>query len=208
MVDASRHIRLGAIVPFLLMTGLRKGELLALKWSDLDIDTDTLTVSRSAYRRPGVGMVTKPTKTDRQRTISMPRQCVELLREHRRYQASQRLAIGPLWQDHGLVFTTEAGGYLDEKVPNTVLHRVCKAIGLPPERVHNLRHSAAMTAASASHGDLHLVKNLLGHASISTTLDTYGHRMTESQVRLGEAMSDWFDARPRSEPGDDAAAQP
>ena len=121
MVDASRHIRLGAIVPFLLMTGLRKGELLALKWSDLDIDTDTLTVSRSAYRRPGVGMVTKPTKTDRQRTISMPRQCVELLREHRRYQASQRLAIGPLWQDHGLVFTTEAGGYLDEKVPNTVL---------------------------------------------------------------------------------------
>jgi len=196
LVAASRDARLGAMVSVTLMSGLRKGELLALKWSDLEIDTGTLTVMRSAYRKGGVGMMTKSTKTERVRTISLPRQAVEVLRDHKRDQAATRLAAGPLWQADDFVFTNEVGGLLDEKVPNTVLHRVCAKAGLPPERFHNLRHSAAMTAASASRGDLHAVKNLLGHASISTTLDTYGHSMTESQRKLGEVMGDWFDNAP------------
>lgn len=196
LVVASRQTRLGAMVSITLMTGLRKGEVLALKWSDVDIDNGTLIVMRSAYRKGGVGMLTKTTKTDRVRTISLPRQAAEILREHKRDQAAMRLAAGPLWRADDFVFTTEVGGLLDEKVPNTILHRVCAKAGLPPERFHNLRHSAAMTAASASHGDLHAVKNLLGHASISTTLDTYGHSMTESQRRLGEVMGDWFDNAP------------
>ena len=203
LIKASVEIRHGAMIPVLLMTGMRKGELLALTWDNIDLQAGTLTIARSAFRSSGNGMQTKGTKTQRARMVSLPRQAVEVLKTQRRHQRTLQLAAGPYWNDLHLVFSTDLGGLLDENVPNTTLKRACRLAGLREERVHNLRHTAAMTAADVTGGDLHAVKDLLGHASISTTFDIYGHRMTESQHRLGKAMSTWFDG----DEGDRASAQ-
>ena len=126
------------------------------------------------------------------RGVGLPEQCAEALRRHRRLQAEQRMAAGALWNDNDLVFCTAVGRLLDEGTPNRLLNRLCDTIGVPRERVHNLRHTAATIAGEVSGGDLHAIMALLGHSTISTTIDMYRHVVPESQQRLADGIAAYF----------------
>ena len=193
LLGAAEGDRLEAMIVLLAMLGLRKGEALALRWSRVDMDAGVLTVDSSLYRKKGVGMVLKEPKTRHSvRSLSLPEQCLVLLRQHKRNQIAERLLAGPDWQDRDLVFCTSVGTALDLKAPNVLLDRLCDAAGISRERVHNLRHSAATTAGEVAQGDLGLVKSMLGHSSIAVTIDMYRQILPESQQRLGKAIGDYY----------------
>lgn len=156
--------------------GLRQGELLALMWEDIDLDTGTLQVRRSLEDSiDGHPIFTTPKTSKSRRGIRLTTGATEALKRHRKRQLEERLRVAGLWQDHGLVFTTKLGTPLNR-------HNLCQRsfkplleqAGLPEIRFHDLRHTCATLLLT---GGVHpkIVQELLGHSAIAITLDTYGH---------------------------------
>jgi integrase len=100
--------------------------------------------------------------------------------------------------------TTRVGTPLDVKVPNRLLNRLCDEIGVPRERVHHLRHTAATVAGELSQGDMYAITALLGHSSIAVTTDMYRHVVPQSQRRLSEGIAGFY-ADPEPSPVSDAS---
>lgn len=182
VLDAVRGTRLEAVVSVGLALGLRSGEILGLRWSDVDLDRGRLHVGVQLQRLHAFGdqparYVLVPPKTDKsRRTLPLPTTVADALRAHRARQAEERLRAGALWSEliPGLVFTTETGGPLHG---STVLHqfqRLLTGAGLLRMTVHGLRHGAA-TLLLAQGVDLKTVSAILGHSQISLTADLYSH---------------------------------
>jgi integrase len=177
----------GLIVRLMAYTGLRRGEAVALRWEDVDLELKTINVRGSTNRVSGVGLVTTAPKTAQsRRTVHLADSgLVEALARHRSAQAAERLRLGPLWEEHGLVFTTSggSGGRVSGGKPvdpRNVLRAVkegARAAGLSEDaavNVHTLRHSAASAMLSGG-VPLLTVSRMLGHSSVSITGDIYGH---------------------------------
>lgn len=155
--------------------GLRQGEILALRWEDVDLEKHQLTVSGTLTRLTGQGLVRTSTKTNTVRIVPLPDNCAEALRAHRKRQREEPVAAGPAWSDLGFVFTTQAGTPLDARSLGRRWHAIRDAAGLPGTlHFHDLRHSAA-TLLLAQGVPITTVSRLLGHASIRITADVYGH---------------------------------
>lgn len=140
-----------------LSLGLCKGEALALRWSNIDMEAGTLTVAATLSRRVGHGLVESTPKTARSaRTLPLQRTCLESLRAHRRTQAAAQLQAGESWRGEGHVFTTPIGTPIDPRNLTTHFHRLCVDAGIGKRRFHSLRHSAATDARPrcAARGDL------------------------------------------------------
>lgn len=193
-----------------LKTGLRRGELLALRWADLDLDAGRLTVRRTFVPTSGGGLVEQPPKGGRPRVLDLAPTHVTLLREHRRRQLAQRLAVGSAWQDHDLVFclppggdpTHDPGGRPYSLTTFGQRWRLLVArLGLPPIRPHDLRHTNATLLLEAG---VHpkVVQERLGHASVTLTLDRYSH-VTPT---LGQAAARLLDTRLAESPTADEEA--
>jgi integrase len=155
-------------------TGMRRGELLGLRWADVDLDEGTLAIRRTLvtvdYR-----LVESESKTEAGlRTIAIGPATVAALRAHRARQAQERLAFGPDWLDEGRVFCREDGGPIHPQALTLAFKRHAKAAGLPRLTFHGLRHSYA-TAALESGEELKDVSVRLGHASVGITADIYQH---------------------------------
>jgi integrase len=199
LLAAVRSERREALVTIMLAYGLRRGEALGLHWDRLDWQAGTLLVSHSVKRikerDPAASngrrtrLVVSELKTRRsRRTLSLTPEIIELLRRHRARQAGERLAAGEAWQDHGLIFPSEVGTPLD---PDNFSHRfsaLCKRVGLGHWHPHELRHSGA-SLMLAQGTDLHVVSEVLGHASIAITKDVYGHLMEGDRRSAAESMS-------------------
>jgi integrase len=163
-------------VPLLLAatTGLRRGEVLGLRWSAVDFDAGVARIVSTLQKVNGEVRFVAP-KTDRsRRTVSLPRSTVERLRRHRKEQAERRLLLGAAWHDLDLVVDRGDGEHLD---PDTFSHgftRLATASGLPTMRLHDLRHAFATTLLAAG---VHpkVVSEALGHSSVAFTMDTYQH---------------------------------
>lgn len=171
-LEATAEDRLGALWRLILTTGLRRGEALGLRWLDVDFDLGSLSVSQNLVMVRGKPTMSTPKGEPRQ--VSLPRRTAEVLRRLRVRQDKNRLLAGPAWCDSGLVFTTSLGGALD---PNNVYDRFvasCRRAGVPVIRLHDGRHTAATLALQAG-AHPKLVQEMLGHASIEMTLDTYSH---------------------------------
>lgn len=181
-----------------LALGVRQGEALGARWdTDVDLDAGTWTVSkglqRQAYRhgcgttpcglkplkcpkRTG-GLVFVEPKTERgRRTIAIPTQLVGALRAHRQAQLVERMAAGPLWQDHGLVFSTLVGGRIDPRRDWAEWKSLLLAAEVHDARLHDARHTAA-TLLLEQGVDARIVMEILGHSQISLTQNTYQHVM-------------------------------
>jgi integrase len=172
---------LGSVVACALGTGLRRGEVLGLKWSDVDLEVGQLAVLRTLSRRVGVGLVVDEPKTERsRRVVPLPAFTVATLREQRSRQAAERLAAGPEWEGDGYVFTTARGRPLDPDNVTTRFANLTDRLGLGRRRFHCLRHSAA-TAMLAAGVPLEVVSRTLGHAGLAITADIYARVLPPAQ---------------------------
>ena len=167
---------------------MRLGELLGLRWEDVDLDAGRLAVRRALQRRPGVGLeFIEPKSARARRTVLLSQRAVGALREHRRRQLEARLLAGSTWRDRGLVFCNGRGGPLDPNWQTAVFKEALAAAGLPRVRFHDLRHTAAtLLLRQAVHPKV--VSETLGHATITLTLDTYSHLVPALHAEAASAM--------------------
>jgi integrase len=189
-------VKNGPFGPFFLLaatTGARRGELLAAKWADVDLDGRVVRVTGSLQRINGSLQVCEPKTSKSRRPLPLLDFVAEALKAHRARQLRERLQAGSSWLDHDFVFTGDLGQPLD---PDGALRDAFKAAlgkaGLPDIRLHDLRHSAASLLMALN---IHprVVMELLGHSQISLTMNTYSHTVPEilrdAIDKLGAALN-------------------
>lgn len=192
-LEAARGDRLEALYVVAITTGLRQGELLGLRWSDVDLEARKLAVRR-ALVAGSVGSRTgarfdAPKNSKSRRTVKLTGSAVEILKRHKAAQNEERLKLGSLWEDHGLVFPNRAGKPMDH---NNLYRRDFKKMlakaGLPNTfRFHDLRHTCA-TLLLVKNVNQKVVQEMLGHATITQTMDTYSHVLPTMQDAATDAM--------------------
>lgn len=185
--------RLAAAYTVALSLGLRRGELLAVAWDDVDLDaTPARLTIRRALKRHDAGLVLEEPKTRQsRRTVHLPASVVAELRRHRVRQAEERLRAGELWEPlplgADLVFRTETGTSLDPDNFRNLTYRLTKGAGIGRWSPHQLRHSAA-SLLLAQGVPLKVVSEVLGHSSIRVTADVYGHLEDAAKSEAATAM--------------------
>jgi integrase len=179
LLAAARGERLEALVAVGLMLGLRPGELTGLLWSDLDLDggPPTLTVSGSMKHHPDASLVRGAVKRSSAglRTVELPPALATHLREHKARQAAERLALGPGWEDHGLVFPSDRGTPLDPANLRKAFKKIATKAGLEEGFPYALRHTAVSLLIDAGLG-VEAVADLVGDDP-RTLYKHYRHRV-------------------------------
>ena len=189
MLTAAADEPLYAFFHTAVTTGARLGELLAVRWQDVDFGHSTLRISRSLRRFADRGYVFGVPKTDRsRREIKLDADTRTVLQEHRHRQVEQRLLLGPAYEDQDLVFATPLGLPLGDSTVRTTFNRILRRAALPRVRIHDLRHTAA-TLMIKSGQDAETVARRLGHSTTAMTLDVYTHSSPEMQVKAAEAIA-------------------
>jgi integrase len=183
-----RHVRgyrLYALFHLVALRGLRRGEAAGLRWSDLDLDAGTLTVT-GQLQQLGCRLVEGPPKSDAgRRVIALDKTTITALREHRLRQQAERAAAGTRWTQTGYVFTTQTGKPFGPDRMTRLFRTLVDGSGLPPVTLHGLRHGAA-TLALAAGTDLKVVQDQLGHSTIVLTADTYTSVLPETARTAAE----------------------
>jgi integrase len=173
LLAAARGSRLDALLLVALTTGMRRGELAALRWNDVDLERGMVHVRHNLTWVRGMGYVEgEPKSKAGRRKIGLSHAVVEALKERRVKQEQDRMQMGDRWQEHGLVFSNTYGGYLNPGRIWFLFKKLLKANGLPDVRFHDVRHGAA-TVLLAAKVDLKVVSELLGHSSVAITVDIY-----------------------------------
>jgi len=162
-------------------TGMRRGEVLAVRWRDIDLDAAVLTVNQAVEEtRAGLRLKSPKTKRSR-RNITLPALTVDALRRHRLLQLEERMKLG-LGRDHaGLVFTDLEGGLVRPRNLTKEFGRIVKRTGLRPVTFHGLRHTH-ITTLLGDGVNAKVVSERAGHASVAITLDIYGHVIPNMQA--------------------------
>lgn len=169
--------------------GLREGELLGLRWEDVDLEAPTLTVRRQLQRsRDGSGIISGPTKNKKNRIIRLGSNTVEVLKAHKERQAEEIESARGYWKDPGLVFTTKIGTPLDaSNLVSRHFKPLLKRTGLPMIRWHELRHGCGSFLLSQGIS-IKVVQEILGHTSLTVTMDVYSHVLPDLQEKAAAAM--------------------
>ena len=192
-LQAARGERLEALYVLALSVAMRQGELFALKWRDVDLDTGALYLSGSVRRHTGLGLILKAPKTaTSRRRIRLPAHAVDALRRHKARQDEEREILGDVWDDQDLVFANTVGRGLErQNVDAKDYYPLVERAGVPRIRFHDLRHTCATLLLRAG---VHpkKVSELLGHASIAITLDLYSHFLPDMQEETAAAMDAIF----------------
>ena len=183
LLDASATYRYDVVVRFILGTGLRRGEALALRWSDTDLHDAHAKVHGSLTRRGRELVVTGVKTKSSRRAIALSSAMVALLTRQKATQAAERLRAGNLWHNNGFVYTTALGELVEPQNLLRTVREAAQRAGLEGVNVHTLRHTYA-TAGLLNGVSLKVVSQNLGHASIQITADTYGH-VTDEAARAG-----------------------
>ncbi|MEV6541243.1 tyrosine-type recombinase/integrase [Streptomyces sp. NPDC051665] len=194
LLKTARPHRLYALWLLLVSTGLRRGEALALTWSDIDLTNGQLRVRRNVQRIRRELIFGTPKTTRSIRTVSLPKHCVRALTQHRDQQERERLIAGKKWQPSpgqpdGLIFTTVTGRVTDPRSMNRMLTILCRDANVRRVRVHDLRHTCASLLLSQG-VDARTIMETLGHSTITMTLDTYAHVMDTTLRAAAERMDD------------------
>lgn len=188
-----------APLTLLAATGARRGEIAALKWSDLDLDGEHpfLRIVGTLQRVDGRLVVLAP-KTERaRRTVPLPASVVPMLRRVRTEQAERRLLCGPAWSDEGYVFDGGNGQPLDPDALTHAFERARSRAGIEGVRLHDLRHGWA-TTAMGNGTNPRVISDVLGHANVAFTMMVYSHPNAEAsraamaavEVALGDALTE------------------
>src|SRR5215204_3690335 len=190
LFEAVRGDRLEALYILAVHTGLRQGELLGLKWGDVDLEAGTLQVRRTLTTAKGGPVLSAPKTKGSRRTVKLSQTALEDLRSHLERQLREIDLAGDLWQENGLIFASQSGEPLDRRFITT--HRfkpLLRRAGLPQIRFHDLRHTCA-TLLLTKNVNPKVVSEMLGHATIAITLDTYSHVLPNMQESAAAALED------------------
>ncbi len=188
LFDAASGDRLEALYIVAVTAGLRRGELQGLKWDDLDLEAGMLQVRRTCSEPKG-GHIFEAPKSGKGRNIRLTQSAVAALRVHRRRQLEERICKAGLWQEQGLIFPSSRHSNVRWQPQPRVQIRVKRA-GLPQStRFHDLRHTCA-TLLLRQGINPKFVQELLGHADISLTLNTYSHVLPD----MGDAAAGGMEA--------------
>jgi integrase len=199
LIQAAKGGPMHALYTLALSSGARRGELLGLRWSDVDMDVGAIRITRTLVRgvRAGEREADDPPKVEwsfaepktasSRRTITIGRTALGALRLHRKAQIKERVRIGQAWQDGDLVFPTTFGTPIDGSNLLKAHYALLKQTGLPRVRWHDLRHSAATLLLEAG-VQPHAVAQRLGHATPSLVMNTYGHVTDRMQQQATAAM--------------------
>ena len=184
--SGDRFEALGVLV---LATGMRQGELLALRWSEVNLEKATLTVLATLQQYPGQRPSREETKTTHSaRVIALPQTVVKLLVQHRKAQQNEQARLGPAWNARDLVFPNTIGNPMHASSFRSRWWRaLVRKAGLPYIRFHDLRHTAA-TLLLGRGVPVKVVSEMLGHANVSITLNMYGHVLPHMQQQAAQTM--------------------
>jgi len=190
LLAAAEGSRLEALLTLAVATGMREGELLALRWHDISFERKFLQVCRTVRRIPGRGHVENEPKTPRsRRKIVLTPFLLQVLTQQRARQEEARLAAGAKWEEHDLVFATTSGKFIEPSELYRMFQKLLREAGLPKLRFHDLRHSAAsILLVMGVHPKV--VQELLGHSNIAMTLNIYSHVLPSLQQEAMERLSD------------------
>ena len=178
------------LIELALFTALRRGELVGLKWSDIDFEKQQLTVKRSIYKPKGENAIEKEPKTlSSIRTISIPNCLCETLQYYKKKQAENSLSLGERWKNLDYLFTDEFGNVMNPQTPTKQFSKFLERHNIRHLIFHCLRHTSATLLLSGG-CDIKTVSARLGHSSIETT-NIYVHAI-ESIDRIAAIMSDFF----------------
>lgn len=190
LLDAAAGDRLEALYVLAVSTGLRQGELLALRWSNIDVERGALQVRGTMQPTPDGLRIAEPKTKSSKRNVQLPQLAVEALRTHKVLQNTERLQLGA-WSNLDLVFPNRLGEPMGAAVLlKGSFHPLLKRAGLPHMRFHELRHTAATLQLEAG-TPLKVVSDMLGHGGIAITADLYAHvttAMQEGAARVGNEI--------------------
>jgi len=172
----------------MLTLGLRRGEALGLKWTDFSARKRILKVQRALKRENGKLVLGDVKNRTSRRDLNLPDELVQSLVSHRARQAAERLHAGEVWQESGLMFTTEIGTPFDPRNLNRAFEKVCERAGLGHWTPHELRHSATSLMLAAG-VPLKVVSDLLGYSTIRMTADVYAHTQIPERQEAADAMA-------------------
>jgi integrase len=192
LLQAVRGDRLEALLMLALATGMREGELVALRWQDVDLGVGTVQVLRTLKSTPEGRAFGKAKSARSRRVIALPAAATAALTGHRTAQLEERRWLGEAWEENDLVFCNEGGGRLshhtfDRRRQTSWYCRQLVRAGIPSVRFHDLRHTAA-TLLLAQGVNVKVVSEMLGHSSVAITLTLYGHVLPHMQRDAAAAM--------------------
>ncbi|MFJ8857047.1 tyrosine-type recombinase/integrase [Streptomyces sp. NPDC102451] len=185
-LEAARKDPLYAAFVLAVALGLRRGEVLGLRWSDIDLERRTLTV-RNQIQRVQKELYADSTKNRRTRAIPVPLMCVAPLRWQRLRQATQRHDAGQAWHDSDYVFTTRTGRTIEPRNLSRSFERITEDAGLRRIRLHDARHGCA-TLLFAAGVPARVVMEILGHSQIAVTMNIYTHVSDDNRREAMENM--------------------
>ena len=164
--------------------------MLGLKWEDVDLEAGTLQVRRTLITAKGGPVLSAPKTKGSRRSVKFTHSAVEALRSHLQRQLGEIDRVGSQWRANSLIFASEGGDPLDRRyLTNHRFKPLLKRAGLPPIRFHDLRHTCA-TLLLGANVNPKIVSEMLGHASIAITLDTYSHVLPNMQSEAAKALED------------------
>jgi integrase len=180
--------RLYALYHLIVFTGLRRGEACGVHWDDVDLDAKTLTVRWQIVQNGWATEIDTPKTDDSDATVALDTTTVGVLRAHRTRQRKEKLAAGGGWTPSQLVFTTVAGKQLHPADVTDHFHDLANQAGLPPIRLHDLRHGTA-TLGLAAGVDMKVISGQLRHSDPHFTAATYAHILPELAHNAAEATA-------------------
>ena len=191
LLDAAKGTRWHPAYVVAATLGLRRGELLGLRWADVDFDARTVDVLQTV-QRVGAHLSIEPTKTEAsEATIPLPKVTAKALLAHRDAQDKERTDARECWQDHDLVFCTQIGTPVEPRALNRDFDKLRVRAGLPGVRLHDLRHTVVSLLLSLGTPP-HVVQAIARHADVEITLAIHAHTNLDEMRRALDAI-DWED---------------
>ena len=192
LLKTAKGGRLEALLTLALTTGMRRGELLALHWEDIDFEERSLWVRHTVYRAGKYGIRESDPKTESsKRKIILPQFVIDALLRHRAQQAAVRVETGAAWQEHDIVFSNSLGKFMEGSFVHKLFKQLLKQAELPDVRFHDLRHTVATIMLKMG---VHpkQVQELLGHSQIAITMDLYSWVLPSMQRELMDQVDEIF----------------
>jgi integrase len=192
LLQKVREHQLEALLTLAITTGMRKGEILGLRWQDIDLQEGVLQIRRTLGYFAHHGFVEGEPKTKKSKhKITLPQFVIDALKRHQALQLERRLQAGSAWVNKDLVFSSKDGDFIVPHTLNNHFNRLLEDIGLPHIRFHDLRHSAATLLLSMG-VPAKVVQEILGHSNFSTTMNRYSHVLPTMQKEAMDKMDDMF----------------